>query len=238
MEQSSQTAPARRQRRPWTEEDQRQAMRLQAEGMGYRAIGRAMGRNNVVVRARLDAAAAQSHAAKMAAWRNENPHARKQYGKAYYWENRSKRLEKSRSWHKNNIRYQHERTRQWRIRNPDKNREATRRYAARKRAAYKSALNPLSKEQQKHRFDLFSSHCAYCGGTGALAVEHVLPLSKGGLDEANNVVPACPRCNSSKRDHFVEDWYRRQPFFTEERWRKIQRHCPAAVAGQLPLALS
>jgi hypothetical protein len=66
----------------------------------------------------------------------------------------------------------------------------------------------------------------------------VLALTKGGLDEAVNIIPACTACNSSKNNSPVEAWYNRQPFFAATRWRKIQRHCPAAVVGQLPLALA
>jgi 5-methylcytosine-specific restriction endonuclease McrA len=87
------------------------------------------------------------------------------------------------------------------------------------------------------RYALFKGKCCYCGTGGKLEVDHVLPLSLGGLDDASNIAPACRRCNASKNASPVEAWYRRQPFFTEVRWRKIQRHCPAAVTGQLPLAL-
>jgi 5-methylcytosine-specific restriction endonuclease McrA len=77
--------------------------------------------------------------------------------------------------------------------------------------------------------------CAYCGSPERLTVDHVLALKCGGHDEAPNVVPACLRCNSSKSASFVEQWYRRQPFFDKARWRKIQRHCPDAAKGQLVL---
>jgi len=42
--------------------------------------------------------------------------------------------------------------------------------------------------------------CQYCG-RGAENVDHVIPRSKGGLHEWENVVAACRRCNSRKRDH-------------------------------------
>jgi 5-methylcytosine-specific restriction endonuclease McrA len=75
-------------------------------------------------------------------------------------------------------------------------------------------------------------------GRQRLTVEHVLALTKGGLDEAANIIPACTACNSSKNNSPIEDWYRQQPWFMDARWRKIQRHCSAAVVGQLPLALT
>ena len=41
--------------------------------------------------------------------------------------------------------------------------------------------------------------CQYCGRT-AENVDHVLPRSRGGGHEWENVVAACRRCNSKKRD--------------------------------------
>lgn len=40
--------------------------------------------------------------------------------------------------------------------------------------------------------------CAYCRGTGALSLDHVVPLSGGGATTLRNVVPACRTCNSRK----------------------------------------
>ena len=73
------------------------------------------------------------------------------------------------------------------------------------------------------RFALFGNCCAYCGATGEMEIEHVIPISKGGTHAMGNIVPACHDCNSSKRAKEVESWYREQPTFCEKRWRKICR---------------
>lgn len=39
--------------------------------------------------------------------------------------------------------------------------------------------------------------CAYCGGK-AEALEHIVPIARGGSTTAGNVVPACMDCNSRK----------------------------------------
>lgn len=42
-------------------------------------------------------------------------------------------------------------------------------------------------------------HCAYCGGPGD-TVDHVIPRSRGGTDEWDNLVCACRSCNNTKAD--------------------------------------
>ena len=48
--------------------------------------------------------------------------------------------------------------------------------------------------------------CAYCGKRAALERDHVVPLSRGGGDYIENIVPACTPCNRSKKDLLVEEW--------------------------------
>ena len=95
----------------------------------------------------------------------------------------------------------------------------------RRRKARKATPFPLSNKQKKERIVLFENKCAYCGNTKKITIDHVIPLSQGGLDNSNNIVPACTRCNCSKCAKPVEQWYKAQDFFTESRWSKIQTYC-------------
>jgi 5-methylcytosine-specific restriction endonuclease McrA len=81
----------------------------------------------------------------------------------------------------------------------------------------------LTGRQVRERFRQFDNRCAYCGCTGDLHIEHVVPISKGGTHAMGNIIPACKNCNFSKAAHEAESWYRAQPFFSELRWRKICR---------------
>lgn len=45
----------------------------------------------------------------------------------------------------------------------------------------------------------FSNYGAV-GAKGAWEVDHSVPLSRGGTDRLNNLVPACIECNRSKQD--------------------------------------
>lgn len=40
--------------------------------------------------------------------------------------------------------------------------------------------------------------CHYCGTDRMLGLDHVIPLSNGGLNRPANIVPSCQSCNSSK----------------------------------------
>jgi hypothetical protein len=58
--------------------------------------------------------------------------------------------------------------------------------------------------------------CTYCGATVGLSTDHIIPSSRVGvdpriaalLDSSDNCVCACRRCNSSKGDRDVFEWYR------------------------------
>ena len=47
--------------------------------------------------------------------------------------------------------------------------------------------------------------CAYCGGE-ALGWDHVMPLSRGGLNILANIVPACWPCNHKKGQKVSVRW--------------------------------
>ena len=41
--------------------------------------------------------------------------------------------------------------------------------------------------------------CAYCGQE-ATTVDHIIPISKGGVDHESNLTSACTTCNYGKKD--------------------------------------
>ena len=57
----------------------------------------------------------------------------------------------------------------------------------------------------------FGACCVYCGFKPSaedepLTLDHVMPRSRGGSDEVENLVPACRSCNSSKGARTPEEW--------------------------------
>lgn len=51
--------------------------------------------------------------------------------------------------------------------------------------------------------------CHYCKHpltNRTMHIDHVLPRSKGGTDEPDNLVACCPACNSQKGSKTIEEW--------------------------------
>ena len=66
--------------------------------------------------------------------------------------------------------------------------------------ALKSFIKPQSNPNFT-RFNVFlrdKFSCQYCGGKNELTFDHLLPRSKGGKTDWNNVVTACSSCNVKK----------------------------------------
>lgn len=75
-----------------------------------------------------------------------------------------------------------------------------------KRARIKGNKATLTTEQWSLTLRLSQGYCYYCHehiGYKALAMEHRVPLAKGGGTTIENIVPACAFCNGSKG---VEVW--------------------------------
>lgn len=49
--------------------------------------------------------------------------------------------------------------------------------------------------------------CAYCRAEKATTLDHVLPLSRGGKHEIGNLLPACRKCNFTKHNRTLREWF-------------------------------
>lgn len=68
----------------------------------------------------------------------------------------------------------------------------------------RSALPASVRAQSLHRD---GSKCVYCGNeNGPFHFDHLWPVSKGGSDDANNIVIACAPCNLSKGGKTLAEW--------------------------------
>lgn len=84
----------------------------------------------------------------------------------------------------------------WRAKNPDK----VAHFSRLRRARLASLESPgVPVVEWAEILAVFGGRCAYClRADRTLTRDHVVPISRGGLDEAGNVVPACQSCNSRK----------------------------------------
>lgn len=109
---------------------------------------------------------------------------------------------------------------------------------ARKRRARKQNNHAAqyTKQQVRQLFGLFDNCCAYCGSI-ASQIDHAIAIANGGPEAIGNLLPACRKCNLSKSDKDLEQWYRQQTSFTVKRWRKILKvlGLTESTLGQLPL---
>jgi len=48
--------------------------------------------------------------------------------------------------------------------------------------------------------------CTYCGSVYDLTCDHIVPLVRGGSNDADNLTTACRSCNSSKGAKLVSEW--------------------------------
>ena len=100
-----------------------------------------------------------------------------------------------REWWKANRDSLRARSRAWNHANPEKMRLSVERYRARK----KELPDTLTMQQWESIKIAYDGCCAYCGvRPEKLTQDHVIPLIAGGGTVADNIVPACQPCNSSK----------------------------------------
>jgi len=74
---------------------------------------------------------------------------------------------------------------------------------------WSSSIRDYEKELEKGRV------CVYCGANENLSTDHIIPKSRAGvdprvtalLDSSDNCVSACRKCNSSKGDRDIFEWY-------------------------------
>jgi hypothetical protein len=109
----------------------------------------------------------------------------------------------------------------WRQNNPEKLKGYNDRYSNKKHKIYKKEWDSCK--------EYFNYECAYCG---MLESEHKKVYNQqfhkehvncNGSDDLGNCLPSCKRCNTSKHQSDMEEWYRKQDFFKEERLNKIYK---------------
>lgn len=95
---------------------------------------------------------------------------------------------------------------------------------ANRAAARYGQSHTITKEDWSAALSAFGHRCAYCGQIGKLTIDHITPLSKGGQNHLNNIVPSCDFCNKSKHNRPLSVWYRSKEFYDLKKHLAIMAH--------------
>ena len=147
----------------------------------------------------------------------------KEYNKEYRENNKDKKKEYMKEYNKkyyeNNKDSLTESRKEYREYNKDK----IKGYNHKRRALKLGNGGSYTKEQWLDTLEYFDYKCAYTGECikHSCHVEHIVPISKGGTSYIWNLVPSTESANCSKGNRGMEEWYREQEYFCEERLNKI-----------------
>ena len=140
----------------------------------------------------------------------------KEYKKQYYEEHKKKILKNQKQYKENNphVRFNNN---------------------IKRRQLEENQGRDITKEQWYEMMCWFDWCCAYSGeyigGDNTdkkRTIDHIIPISKGGLNEPWNCIPCFANYNYSKNTNNMEEWYIQQEFYSEERLIKIYAWCEYA----------
>ena len=94
-------------------------------------------------------------------------------------------------------------------RQSDKGKQAISTAAHNRRAIERGLRKDLTTKQWRIIIAMYDGKCAYCGSSENVQQEHVIPISKGGGTTFSNIVPACKKCNMSKKHNLLLRWFLR-----------------------------
>lgn len=111
-------------------------------------------------------------------------------------------------------------------RNPDARRKVNRASEARRRAAKAGSAVISSESDIREAMNMLGNSCLCCGSIEAIQVDHIVPISRGGIHHPTNVQPLCRRCNEKKQARTADYRGEQQKAAIAEKWviefRRIQ----------------
>lgn len=168
---------------------------------------------------------------RMKRWRARNPEKARAKSRESTAKLRAEQPDYFRDWYRANAERERARSRRsmraWRLAHPEANRERQQRFFARhpdRRRAWdkanthnRRALRATTNRSLLGGYsfaymtayiaDLLTQPCEYCDGPGG-TLDHVIPLSRGGLHIPTNLASACLGCNLSKGTRMLSEWTR------------------------------
>jgi HNH endonuclease len=139
--------------------------------------------------------------------------------KVYRDSHLGKTREDSRAWREKNPEWSRASQRAWRAKNPGRIKRNSQLYALlnpdkirhnnrlRKARMRRANIGTITAALWNERVMYFGQCCAYClQPMDVVTMEHVTPLTRGGLHDIGNVVPACVECNAKKYYKNLLEW--------------------------------
>ena len=94
----------------------------------------------------------------------------------------------------------------------------------------------FTKDEKQFLLDYVADRCVHCGvklDIHSISVEHVFPLSKGGLNDILNLVPLCEKCNETKsNDIYTFDSYFNMMYFKSIEVASSKTTCMQTAANK------
>jgi len=133
-------------------------------------------------------------------WRERNKQKSAEYSHKWRENNPQKMGESRRSWQKNNPEKSAVIGMIWRRKNPGKCIE----YNHKRRARVFAGGGSFTSQEWEDLKTKFNNTCLCCGIMEKLTADHVIPVSKGGSSNIDNIQPLCKTCNSSKGVRIID----------------------------------
>lgn len=166
-------------------------------------------------------------AAKMSEWRKEHPDKYKAAKRRYAERHPDKVKAMKQRERKKNAEGYRQRGLKWRLADPERAKDRANQNYRRMKARHPgyirqtnesrlyrmiNAGGPIDKELALELYNEQEGRCAYCGISvyhsidRDVHVEHILPISRGGTNDRDNLVITCGHCNWSKGNKTLAEW--------------------------------
>lgn len=170
----------------------------------------------------------------MQRYHQEHKMERKEHHRQYHQEHQKEQSERDHLYQRGHqaernayvLKYRHEHPevveymRQWRQEHKEEIAEYMRQYAKehpntcmaahqRRRALLAASNGDFTAEEFELLCNAYENRCAYCGLELPLGPDHAIPLSRGGSNDIENIVPACLTCNNRKHTMTFDEYMER-----------------------------
>jgi len=134
-------------------------------------------------------------------WNEKNPDRAKANAAAWYATNSARKKTTSTAWKRAHPEVGRACATAWKKAHPGQ----TRKHALARRARKLNAPGAYTAKQWADLLASYHGKCVYCGAE-AKTMDHIVPLTKDGTNDIENIVPACKSCNSRKHTKSLLVW--------------------------------